>query len=271
MGESERREEFSAASPERATASDFKKNALSTPPFPGRIAAMRTFAILLLLVIIAAAWFYIKRRPSAPSRITRGETLAIAESYVTHGWIPAEANAFHGVDPDGIRVDTPDANFQPADDDRGWWIAGQRNVGLPYKWGGFDTPEEFDRGLRAGRFAGDVYSAEKRRLLDDAVSTHAVGIDCSGYISRCWRLPRSYSTRELPQLCEPIADLARLEPGDIFNTHNSHVRLFAAWADAARTTAHVYEAKARVVRRDIPLQQMLDEGYSAWRYRGMRK
>ena len=231
---------------------------------------MRTFAILLLLVIAVVAWFFFKRRPNAPSQITRAEVLAIAENYVAHEWVPAEANAFHGVDPNGIRVDTPDANFQLRDDERGWWIAGQRNVGFPYKWGGFDTPEEFDRGLRAGRFAGDVYSAEKRRLLDDAVSTHAVGIDCSGYISRCWRLPRSFSTRELPQLCDPIPDLARLEPGDIFNLHNSHVRLFAGWADAARANVRVYEASARVICHDLPLQPMLDEGYSAWRYRGMR-
>ena len=116
------------------------------------------------------AWLVIdRRRNTSPSRITRAEALAIAESYVTHEWVPADANAFHGVDPNGIRVDTPDANFQPDGDDRGWWIAGQRNVGFPYKWGGFDTPEEFDRGLRAGRFAGDIYTAEKRRLLDDAL------------------------------------------------------------------------------------------------------
>ena len=230
---------------------------------------MRILAIFLLLAIALVAWLVIDRRRGAPSRITRAEALAIAESYVTHEWIPAEANAFHGVDPDGIRVDTPDAKYQPEGDDRGWWLAGERNVAIPYKWGGFDTPEEFDRGLRAGRFAGDVYTAEKRRLLDDAVSAHAVGIDCSGYISRCWRLPRSYSTRELPQLCDPIPDLARLAPGDIFNLHNAHVRLFAGWADAAHTTVRVYEASARVVCHDLPLQPMLDEGFSAWRYRGM--
>ena len=111
---------------------------------------------------------------------------------------------------------------------------------------------------------------EKRRLLDDAVSAQAVGIDCSGYISRCWKLPHSFSTRELPQLCDPVPDLAKLEPGDIFNIHNSHVRLFAGWADDAHTTVRVYEASARVIRHNIPLQPMLDQGYSAWRYRGMR-
>ena len=233
---------------------------------------MRMAAILILLAL--AVVFVIRTmqdRRRAPSRVSRSEAIAIAESYVVHEWTPTAANAFHGVDPDGIRVDTPDADFQPEGDDRGWWIAGQRNVALPYKWGGFDTPEEFDRGVRDGRFAGDVYSAEKRRLLDDAVSKLAVGIDCSGYVSRCWRLPRSYSTRELPGLCDPVADPAQLRPGDIFNRHNAHVRLFAHWADAARTQARVYEASAKVLSHDVSLQTMLDEGYTLWRYRGMRE
>ena len=59
---------------------------------------------------------------------------------------------------------------------------------MPYQWGGFSSTEEFLQGLKAGKAAGDVYTAEKRRLLEAAVSKQAVGIDCSGLISRCWRL-----------------------------------------------------------------------------------
>jgi cell wall-associated NlpC family hydrolase len=246
---------------------------------------MRSRAILIVFAAaVVIAFFYARHQnprapklpiyrqigPTALSSITPAEALAIAESYVNHEWIPAEMNTFHGVDPEGIRVDTPDANFQPAGDDGGWWIVGERNVGLPYKWGGFDLPEEFDRGLREGKYAGDAYSAEKRRLLDAAVSVHAVGIDCSGFISRCWRLPRSYSTRELPELCEPVSDFAKLQPGDIFNKHNAHVRLFASWANAERTVVRIYEASGRVLCRDLPLQPMIEEGYSVWRYRGLR-
>ena len=230
---------------------------------------MRLFAIVFLIALAVIFWTRkIRDRSDSPSQVTRSEAVAIAESYVVHEWTPTAANAFHGVDPDGIRVDTPDSDFQPEGDERGWWIAGQRNVALPYKWGGFDTPEEFDRGVREGKYAGDIYSAEKRRLLDDAVSNLAVGIDCSGYVSRCWRLPRSYSTREMPELCDPVPDPAQLQPGDIFNRHNAHVRLFAGWADAARTQVRVYEASAKVKCHDLPLQTMLDEGYTLWRYRG---
>ena len=133
---------------------------------------------------------------------------------------------------------------------------------------------EFDLGVRKGRAAGDIYTAEKRRLLDAAVSRHAVGIDCSGLISRCWKLPRSYSTRELTALCEPVRDLTQLKPGDIFNLHNSHVVLFAAWKDDAHQRLYAYEAGSppswKAQCNDIPISLLTKQGYTAWRYRGIR-
>lgn len=255
----------SAALPRQENATE----ALGASQTVGRWRRPRTVIVAFLAAIaLFVATFVIFNRDRPPSRVTRHEALAIAEQYVVHEWTPSETNAFHGVDPEGIRVDTPDALFQSVSE-RGWWMANQRNVGMPYKWGGFDTPEEFDRGLRDGKYAGDAYSAEKRQLMDAAVSAHAVGIDCSGFVSRCWRLPRSYSTRELPELCEPVVDLAQLQPGDAFNRHNAHVRLFAGWADADRKRVRIYEAKERVQVSELPLQQMIDEGYRAWRYRGM--
>ncbi len=238
---------------------------------------MRKVAFTVVAVIISgvvAAAIVVGLLQGTPSQVMRAEALAIAETYVTHQWIPSGSNAFHGVDAEGIRVDTPDISFKPPanepDDDPGWWVAGQSNVGLPYKWGGFDTPEDFDRGLVEGKYAGDSYSSEKRRLLDAAVSSHAVGIDCSGFVSRCWKLPRSYSTRELPQLCEPVRDLEKLQPGDVFNSYNAHVRLFAGWTDSTHSRVRIYEASDKVKSQELPLKPMLEEGYTAWRYRGMR-
>jgi hypothetical protein len=240
---------------------------------------MRALAVATVTVLglagVGVAWQCqsptVRPAPPAPASaplepVTRSEVLALAERYLTHEWTASEANVFHGTDPDGIRVDTPDAGFEGD----GGWVTSRPNVGIPYKWGGFDLPEEFDEGLRSGRFAGDAYSAEKRRLLDDAVSRHSVGIDCSGFVSRCWKLPRSYSTRELPDLCDPVTDFSQLRPGDIFNRHNAHVRLFAGWADAAEARVIVYEAASRVRREEYDLENMVHQGYSAWRFRGIR-
>ena len=63
--------------------------------------------------------------------------------------------------------------------------------------------------------------------------------------------------------------LAALRPGDIFNKHNKHVRLFVEWVDAARTRAKFYEAGPKVALNEHSIPKMLEEGYSAWRYRGI--
>jgi hypothetical protein len=234
---------------------------------------------LLLPLAVAVALFstslsYGLEEDIAPSVVTREEALSMAESYRTHAWTPTEQNLFHGKDTEGIQVETPNAGFSPVNDRPGWWEIGKANTGIPYMWGGFDTPESFDAGLKEGKWAGDIYTAEKRRLLDDGVTKRAVGIDCSGFVSRCWKLPRSFSTRELPALCDPISDLAQLKPGDIFNTHNAHVVLFAGWLDDAHASLKAYEAGGnpewRVLLSTMSLQSLLDQGYTAWRYRGIR-
>jgi len=180
----------------------------------------------------------------------------------------------HATDAQGIQVDTPDTGYKVPGAFAGWWTPGQWNEGVPYQWGGFATPEEFDREIAAGKAAGDVYTQEKRRLLDAAVSRQATGIDCSGFISRCWRLPRSYSTRELQSICTPVGSWNDLQPGDILNTWNSHVILFGGWMDAGKTKVIAYEAGAPphwlVVSHWISAAELQAKGFSPLRYKAMR-
>lgn len=212
---------------------------------------------------------------AARAGIRREEVISLAEAYRQHRWLPTAANIRHGRDAQGIQVDTPDTTFHAGDGlhpDR--WTPGRYQVGVPYQWGGFDTLAAFDQKTRAGLAAGDAYTAAKRAGLDSAVSQEATGIDCSGLISRCWRLDRSFSTRELPSLCQRLASYDDLRPGDILNTHNAHVLLFAGWRDAARSRMVIYEAGChptwRVVRRMIPRQAVQAKGYLPFRYRGIR-
>lgn len=224
--------------------------------------------VLLILGLAAAAC-------SAPrSAVTRSECLAIAEAYRSHRWMAGQVNVRHAPDPDGIEVHTPDAGYQKPGAVPGWWIPGRVNTGIPYQWGGFATLEGFDRAIAAGSAAGDVYTPRKRQLLDAAVSRYATGIDCSGFVSRCWKLPRSCSTREFAAICEPLASWDALQPGDILNTHNSHVALFAGWEDPAKTRIITYETGVPpfwlVVRRVVSAAQLRSLGFVPLRYRGMR-
>jgi hypothetical protein len=199
---------------------------------------------------------------------TRQQALEIAASFAEHRWQPTQKNVLHGPDRDGIAVRTPDRTTGNAD----LWQAGEPSTGVPYKWGGFDSLDSFDRGIRAGKAAGDLYNAEKRRKGGAAVSSAAVGVDCSGFISRCWRLSEKQSTSSLAALCKKLRSPAELQPGDVLNQSGGHVVLFVRWADATRTTFFCYEAepfsRVRLSERNAP--EMLASGYVPLRYRQIR-
>lgn len=208
--------------------------------------------------------------------VTPEQSLAIAKAYYEHTWRPTEANAFHGDDAEGIRVDTPDIAYtDPGAIRPGWWEPNRKNVGIPYMWGGFDTPESFDAKVSRGFYAGDIYSQHKRDRLDDAVSKQTCGIDCSGFVSRCWRLDRSYSTRELPSLCIPLDSFDDLRPGDLVNKRNVHALLFVRFTDENKTHFLAYETGSppswKVLFHPIEVEYVRGLGYSPYRYRGMQQ
>jgi len=133
------------------------------------------------------------RRGSQAQAVTRTEALAIAEKFRSHHWKPTAKNLFHGRDAAGIEVHTPNRNGGHGRPDAECWEPDRENTGVAYKWGGFDTPEKFTAGILAGKAAGDVYTSEKRKR-----GGAAVGIDCSGFISCCWKLTQKYGTSTLP-------------------------------------------------------------------------
>jgi cell wall-associated NlpC family hydrolase len=205
--------------------------------------------------------------------VKRSEAIHTAEAYRTHRWMAGAENVLHAPDADGIRVDTPDIGYRRPGAVPGWWVPGQWNEGVPYQWGGFSALGEFDTGVARGLAAGDVYTLEKRALLEDGVSRHAVGIDCSGFISRCWKLPRPFSTREMHTICERLPSWDALLPGDILNTYNAHCLLFAGWADEARSRMWAYETGIpphwKVIRHRPDTRGLRDKGFVPLRYRNM--
>jgi hypothetical protein len=146
--------------------------------------------------------------PATPTAVSsRSLALRIAESYVVARYACSEANLSPSdvVAPDGDVVRTP-----------GWLVAGP-NARVPYKWGGFSTLAQYTAGLVAGKYAGDINTA--------GVSSSAVGVDCSGYVSRCWQLNTHYSTSEMPSITTAYASWDDLKPGDAIHKIG-HVRLF---------------------------------------------
>ena len=205
--------------------------------------------------------------------VTRAEALAIAETYIGHRWDAAAKHVRHGRDSAGIEIQTPDRPGGRGDPAADCWVPEAANIGVPYKWGGFDTPARFDAGLRAGKAAGDVYTAEKRRLGGAAVSTDAVGIDCSGFVSRCWGLAEKHSTSMLFGIGQRLPGTNDLRPADAMNTAEGHVLLFVRWLDGEKRRALFYEAapfsKTRATERS--LAELTAAGYQPLRYRKIRE
>ena len=102
----------------------------------------------------------------------------------------------------------------------------------------------------------------------------SAGMDCSSYISWTWRLGR-YTTDSIGSVSHFIGK-DDLRPGDIMNlptwadpSRYGHVRMFAAWANEARSLVWVYEETPprvmyRVIAYDARYQPMrlngLDSG-----------
>lgn len=212
--------------------------------------------------------------PSAPSQVTPSEALAIAHELATHDWRPFSKNILHGKDRAGVLVHTPDAGFQEEHERPGWWLPGEVSKGIPYKWGGFDGPASFDASIANGLAAGDVSSPAKRRADNAAVSAQAAGVDCSGFVSRCLKLPTVHDTTQLPAVCFVLPSAGNLRPGDLLNIPRRHVILCAGWASADRTWIYFYETGGppdywKPGLKQAPLEALLALGYQPLRYRGM--
>jgi len=227
---------------------------------------MKTNPPLAFLAIAALCIAPVRLLHADP--LARAEAMRIAEAYLNYRWDSTAKNVLQGKDSDGVSVRTPNLAPGGAPDPKLWTI-GATNTGVPYKWGGFDSIESFAAGVKAGKAAGDMYNLEKRKLGGAAVSSHAVGIDCSGFISRCWKLKTKYSTDSLPSLCTPLRSVADLKPGDILDSEGGHVIMFAKWLDDHKFSALFYESSpySKVVANTYYPSAMALAGYKPLRYK----
>lgn len=203
---------------------------------------------------------------SCAPNVSRTEAIAIAYSYTQVQWQPEPRHVLHGKDSAGINVDTPDRSLKSHG---GWWSPGKPAIGMPYKWGGFDTPSSFRFKIQNGYKAGDIGGASKRRLGDAATSNETAGIDCSGFVSRCWKLSVPYSTKRLSEVSDPLPSWDDLKAGDIL-LKDGHVLIFKTWS-ADHKNIIGYEAGPfpvwRVNACSIPKKNLMPLGYKPMRYR----
>jgi len=90
---------------------------------------------------------------------------------------------------------------------------------VSYDWGGFDTVSGFNSYMNSGYQAGDINSS--------GVYSCSRGVDCSGFVSRCWGTTTKYGTSTIYQISWQLGSTSSLLQGDAMNKAGSHIVLFS--------------------------------------------
>jgi len=147
------------------------------------------------------------KKPVKNNPIYRSQIIAIAKTYQTHEWVAGASNIGYVNYLCGTSlVTTPE------------WVQLGLNTSIPYMWGGFSSLQQYEQGLIDGKSAGD-------KNTTSVGASCAVGVDCSGYVSRAWGQTSKYGTSTLPNISTALPSFDDLLPGDILNHAGSHVRL----------------------------------------------
>ena len=132
-------------------------------------------------------------------------------------------------------------------------------MGIPYGWGNASTIEEFEIGIREGKYAGNVPEDKKRYG-----SYNSVGVDCSGLLTICWELPKKIATRDIPEYATVVKSIDEIQQGDIFAKIGSHVMLFKEFADTEKKKAIIIDSTrstGKVSQRIENVDELFTKGY----------
>lgn len=135
------------------------------------------------------------------SGLERGEAILIGDTYTREHWSCTTANTT------GASQSCPSAYTS-------YYSVGNY-IGVPYKWGGFDSMDQFRHKISQGYGAGSYSS--------DGVLSCVTGVDCSGYVSRCWAQTSKYGTSTIHGISSELASTAEMKKADAFNKAGSHV------------------------------------------------
>lgn len=166
--------------------------------------------------------------------ITRADVINNTRRYINiQGWTPLQ-------DTHVFNLANPDHTFHSAFR----MVAGRQYDVVPYCYGGFDSRTRFSTRINNRVCPGgwDRISGNGTKHWYDPppirfgyawrVSQNLAGIDCSGYVLRCWDFTSRringiyYNTNRLPNLCVEV-DRRDLKKGDILNSRRlGHVMIF---------------------------------------------
>jgi hypothetical protein len=183
-----------------------------------------------------------------PPKVTRAEMVEIAQKMAGHSWVCQAKNL------KATCMTTPyKSRFKE----------NQSVTGVAYDWGGMDDIKTFQANLDNAQAAGSH--------SEEGVSSCTTGVDCSGFISLCWRQSQKFGTATIGKIAPTLDKIDRyteLKPGDALNLPGSHIVMFARYNDDG--TIAVYEASSSESR--VVLTERSDwarfKPYVVIRYKG---
>ncbi len=172
---------------------------------------MKAISRISIIALASGMLFTLRGQPVRElPPLTRDQIISTARQFAEHRWTCKERNRHAPCVPSGYSSD---------------WKAQETVTGVPYDWGGMDSPEVFDRKLASGQAAG----SHSRHGITDCTA----GIDCSGFVCFCWGQPavHEFSTQTIRSISgRPRYNwYTDMKPGDALNKPGSHVVLFAGY------------------------------------------
>jgi hypothetical protein len=121
------------------------------------------------------------------------------------------------------------------------WVQVGDNTGVPYKWGGFTDWNNFSDLVKNGKYAGNYFCTNisggnsngycSGIAYQESNDNYIIGVDCSGFVSKCWETTSKYATTGFSSICTNLGSatsstvFSQLQTGDIVNYSGSHTRL----------------------------------------------
>lgn len=90
---------------------------------------------------------------------------------------------------------------------------------MPYCWGGFSSISQYNTGMSGTGRVGNINTSTTSHV------SNTYGLDCSGYVSRCWGTSTKYGTSTIMNVAKKI-NARDLLQGDALNHSGSHIVLF---------------------------------------------
>ncbi|WPX10053.1 NHL repeat-containing protein [Anaerocellum danielii] len=192
--------------------------------------------------------------------VPRSQIISTAQSYEWHQWYCSKVNY------DGSNLSASNRQYWQ----RPRFITNYNTnyYQVPYCWGGFSSLSGFDNEIQQGYAAGNVNTNAPGYIGG------TTGVDCSGFVSRCWGLSRHYHTSEFPSIAIKLNSYYELQQGDILLKNSSgsgHVRLFYTSNSSGQFV--VYESTTsivngsytdRVISMGYTLYELVNDGYQAY-------